>query len=93
MHDPRIDLERLPSETLYDIGRNTAAAHWKLAIQILVERGSHLACRDEIAAEAKDFVLNDPLVLRRIDPVSAALATTKLPGIVDCLFSRKDTAS
>jgi hypothetical protein len=85
MHDPRTDLERLPSENLFDLARNDAATHRKLAIQLLVERGSHLACRDEIAAEARDYVLNDPIVLKRIDPASAALATAKLPNIIDCL--------
>jgi hypothetical protein len=54
MQDPRLDLERLPSENLYDIARNSAATHRKLAMQILVERGSHLACRDEIDADAKE---------------------------------------
>jgi hypothetical protein len=85
MHDPRTDLERLPSENLFDLARNDAATHRKLAIQLLVERGSHLACRDEFAAEARDYVLNDPIVLKRIDPASAALATAKLPNIIDCL--------
>ena len=56
MQNPRNDLERLPSENLYDIARNSSAVHRKLAIQLLVERGSHLACRDEIAAEARQFV-------------------------------------
>jgi hypothetical protein len=89
MHDPRTDLERLPSENLFDLARNDAATHRKLAIQLLVERGSHLACRDEIAVEARDYVLNDPIVRKRIDPASAVLATAKLPNIIDCLAHEK----
>jgi hypothetical protein len=89
MPDPRLDLERLPSEHLYEIARNSSAVHRLLAFQLLVERGSHLACRDEIAADAKQYVLNDPLVLKKIDPASAALAPAKLPNIIDCLAHEK----
>jgi hypothetical protein len=82
--DPRLHLERLPSETLFSVARNTAAAHRLLAIEILVERASPFAGREEIAAEARQFVLSNPLVLKKIDPASAAFAP-QLPGIVDCI--------
>jgi hypothetical protein len=84
MQDARIELERLPSENLYDIARNTAATHRLLAIQVLVERASPFAGRDEIAAEARQFILSNPIILKRIDPAAAAFAT-KLPGVVDCI--------
>jgi hypothetical protein len=51
MQDPRTDLERLPSGNLYGVARNAAAVHRHLAIQLLVERASPFAGRDEIAAE------------------------------------------
>jgi hypothetical protein len=75
----------LPSENLYDIARNSSAVHRKVAIQLLVERGSLLACREEIATEARQFVLSNPLVIKKIDPAAAAFAATKLPGVVDCI--------
>jgi len=84
MQDPRTDLERLPSENLYDIARNSAAVYRKLAIEILVERASPFAGRDEIAAEAREFVLNNPIIIKKIDPAGAAFATN-LPGVVDCI--------
>jgi hypothetical protein len=51
MQDPRTDLERLPSGNLYGVARNAASVHRQLAIQLLVERASPFAGRDEIAAE------------------------------------------
>jgi hypothetical protein len=82
--DPRHDLERLPSETLYTVARNEAAAHRALAIRILVERGSDYALQPEIADEARELVLNDPIILKQIDPATA-IVSLKLPGIVDVL--------
>jgi uncharacterized protein YjiS (DUF1127 family) len=84
MQDPRTDLSRLPSENLYDIGRNPAAIHRLLAIELLVERGSDLACREEISNEARQFILNNPVVIKKIDPAAAWLAPN-LPNIVDCV--------
>jgi hypothetical protein len=68
MENVRSDLERLPNEHLFDVARNNSACHRLLAIQILVERASPLACRDEIAAEARQFVLSNPLILKEINP-------------------------
>jgi hypothetical protein len=84
MLNPRTDLERLPSANLFDIGRNPAALHRKLAIEILVERASPLVGREEIAEEAREFILNNPVVIKTIDPAAAWLAPN-LPNIVDCL--------
>lgn len=84
MHDPRADLSRLPDETLFNLARNESAIHRMLAIELLVERASPFVGRDEIAVEARQFVLSNPMVLKTIDPAAAAFAP-KLPGIVDCL--------
>jgi hypothetical protein len=84
MIDPRTDLEKLPSEKLVDIARNEAAAHRVLAIRLLIERGSSLALQPEIADEARELVLNDPIILKQID-AATAIVSLKLPGIVDVL--------
>jgi hypothetical protein len=84
MQDPRLDLERLPSEQLFGVARNTAAVHRLLAIQILVERASPFAGREEVKAEARQFVLNNPIILKKVDPAAAAFAAS-LPGVVDCI--------
>lgn len=63
MTDPRHDLERLPSDTLYSIARNECAQHRVLAIRLLVERGSRLALQPEIADEARALTLIDPAVI------------------------------
>ena len=84
-HDPRLDLERLPDLNVFEIARNESAAHRELAIRILVERGSRLAGREEIAAEARQLVFDHPAVLKRIDPASA-IHGLKLPGgVIDVL--------
>jgi hypothetical protein len=80
----RSDLERLPSSNLFDLARNPAAVHRLLALQLLVERGSHFASREEVASESRQFILGNPLILKRIDPAAAAFAAS-LPGVVDCL--------
>jgi hypothetical protein len=83
-HDPRADLDRLRSESLFAIARNEAAQHRLLAIRLLVERGSSLALQPEIADEARELVLNDPIILKKVDPASAIISL-KLPGIVDVI--------
>ena len=45
-HSPRLDLEYLPSETLYDVARNHSAAHRALAARLLVEREEAIAARE-----------------------------------------------
>src|SRR6266567_1707457 len=82
--DPRLDLSHLPDITIFDIARNESAVHRELAIRILVERGSLLAARDEISAEAKQLVIDHPAILKRIDPATAIHAL-KLPGVIDVL--------
>jgi hypothetical protein len=62
-NDPRADLERLPSDTLYSIARNECAQHRVLALRLLVERGSRLALQPEIAEEARELKLIDPTVI------------------------------
>ena len=90
MYEARSNLEQLPSEVLYNLARNSAAIERKLAIQILVERGSEYACRDEIALEAEQFVLDHPRILAKLDPVGAMMAATKLPGIVDVVAAEQE---
>jgi hypothetical protein len=84
MTDPRHDLEHLPDANIYDIARNESAAHRELAIRILVERGSLYVSREEIAGEARQLVLDQPAVLKRIDPASAVHAL-RLPGVIDVI--------
>jgi hypothetical protein len=62
MTDPRADLERLPSDKLFDIARNECAQHRVLALRLLVERGSRLALQPEIVEEARALKLIDPTV-------------------------------
>jgi hypothetical protein len=50
--------------------------------QLLVERASPFAGRDDVAPEAREFVLNNPVVLKKVDPASVWLAPS-LPNIVD----------
>ena len=63
MIDPRAELERLPSETLYSLARNESAQHRILALRLLVERGSRLALQPEIVEEARALKLIDPTVI------------------------------
>ena len=83
-HDPRIDLETLRSEDLYGIASNEAAVHKDLALQILVERCSEFALKDDVAAAAQEFVLDHPLILKRINPATAVNALT-MPGVIEVL--------
>jgi hypothetical protein len=84
MTDPRAALEHLPDANVFDIARNESAAQRELAIRILVERGSLYVAREEIAGEARQLVLDQPAVLKRIDPASAVHAL-RLPGVIDVL--------
>jgi hypothetical protein len=88
--EARNNLERLPSEVLFNLARNPAAVERKLAIQLLVERGSEFACRDEIAVEAEQFVLDHPRILAKINPVGAVMAASRLPGIVDVICAEQE---
>jgi hypothetical protein len=78
-HDPRADLERLPSETLYAVARNESAQHRLLAIRILIERGSRFALQPDIVEEARELRLRDPAVL--------------LPGVIDIFAEKIDIDS
>lgn len=90
MHDPRIHLEPLRAEDLHNIARNSAAAHRLLAVRMLVERGSALACSDELVADARAAILDDPCLLRmcRENGMDPALIT-KLPGILDLIIHER----
>jgi hypothetical protein len=61
--DPRQTLAHLPDEQIFTVARNPSAAHRKLAIRLLVERGSLFAGHPDIGEEARDLVLEDPIVL------------------------------
>src|SRR5580700_4194697 len=63
MTDPRAELERLPSDKLYDIARNECAQHKVLALRLLVERRSRLALQPEIVDQARALKLIDPAVI------------------------------
>ena len=52
-HPVRLDLEALPSATLWDVARNHDAIHRKLAVLILIERCSPYIRRPEIAADVE----------------------------------------
>ncbi len=82
--DARIDLEILPEANLYDIARNPAAVHRGLAMRLLVERGSLFAGHPDIAEECRELVLQDPIVLKKVDPAQA-LHALQLPGVIDIL--------
>ena len=79
MIDPRADLERLPSESLYSVGRNESAQHRMLAIRILIERGSPLALQPDVVEEARALKLRDPAVVP--------------PGVIDIFAGKLDIGS
>ena len=82
-HDPRIDLELLRSEDLYHIARNHCAQHRLLAVRMLVERGSPLACADELIDLAKDVIFSDPITLAACHKNMDAATAAKLPGPIE----------
>jgi hypothetical protein len=59
-HPVRLDLEALPSATLWDVARNPDAIHRKLAVLILIERCSPYIGRREIADEVEDILATKP---------------------------------
>jgi hypothetical protein len=70
-------------------GRPVFIPHRDLALRILVERGSDFALRDDIAERARELVLLDPLVLKKINPASAAISLT-MPGEIDCIADNQE---
>jgi hypothetical protein len=86
----RDEFQHLRSEDLLNIARNESAVGRLLALELLVSRGSPLCGHPEIAAAAEQFVLSNPIVLKKIDPHAVASAI-KLPGVVDCLDHFKKT--
>lgn len=80
--DPRTNLEHLPDANLYDVARNSSAVHRLLCLEILVERCSVYAARDDVANEARQLIIDNPLILKEIDPASA-VHTLRLPNIID----------
>lgn len=83
-HSPRLDLEALRAEDLHAIASNEAAVHKDLALRILVERGSLFAVKDDLYAAAQELILDNPIILKKVDPASGVVAL-KLPGIIDIL--------
>src|ERR1700733_8643773 len=83
-HSPRLDLEQLPDDQLFNVARNPSAVHRKTALRILVERASLFAGHPDIADEARELVLEDPIVLKKVDPASG-LQALRLPGVIDVL--------
>jgi hypothetical protein len=86
-HDPRIDLEHLPSENLFNIARNPSAVHRALAARLLVERGSPLACADEVIELAKDAIFANPIALAACHKNMNAATAAKLPGPIELIAS------
>jgi hypothetical protein len=83
-HSPRLDLEQLPDDQLFMVARNPSAAHRKTALRLLVERASLSAGHNDVADEARELVLEDPIVLKKVDPASG-LQALRLPGVIDLL--------
>jgi hypothetical protein len=81
--DPRANLESLPSEILFDVARNPSAAHRALAARLLVERGSPLACADEVIELAEETIFADPVALANSHKNNAT--AVKLPGPVEMI--------
>jgi hypothetical protein len=82
--DPLHDLQNLPDEQLFNVARNPAAVHRGLAMRLLVERASLFAGHPDIAEECRELFIQDPIVLKKVDPAQA-LHALRLPGIIDIL--------
>jgi hypothetical protein len=60
-HSPRVDLDALPDQQLFEsVARNPAARYRLLAIKLLVERCSRYLRRPEIAEELAKLLADDP---------------------------------
>jgi hypothetical protein len=91
MPDPKhiIDEMRLlRNEDLLHLARNTAAAHRRAAVQVLVERGSEHAGHPEIADIASGIIHSNPAILKQANPAMSAGAH-KLPGLLDIVAGLK----
>ena len=86
--DPRASLQNLPDPNLYDVARNPSAVHRRIALQLLVERSSLYAGRDDIADEARALILENPLILKKVDP-SAAVQALRLPSLIDVVADQQ----
>jgi hypothetical protein len=82
--DPLRDLQNLPDEQLFNVARNPAAVYRGLAMRLLVERASLFAGHPDIAEECRELVIQDPIVLKKVDPAQA-LHALRLPGVIDIL--------
>lgn len=71
--------EKLRSSDLSALGRNASAPVRSLARRMLVERGVPEAI--DIAAESSNFVLSNPLVLKKVN--HGDLTGAKIPGVID----------
>jgi hypothetical protein len=77
----RTEFAKLRSQDLLAVARNQAAHARMLAIAMLVERAAKEAMHPDIAAESQNFVLSNPLILKKVNPTD--LMGAKIPGIVD----------
>jgi hypothetical protein len=58
-HDPRIVLEALPDQQLFDLGKDPDAVHRKLAVEILIRRCSKYLRRVEIADIVERYLADE----------------------------------
>ena len=58
--DPRLGLESLPDQQLFDIGKTPDGVHRKLAVELLVQRCSKFIRRPEIADEVEALLATTP---------------------------------
>jgi len=87
--DPRTSLEALPDQNLYDVARNPSAIHRLLCLRILVERCSLFATREDVSNEARQLIIDNPLIRKKIDPASAVHAL-RLPNIIDVAADQQE---
>jgi len=78
--------QTLRNDDLFAIARNRSAAHRELAIRMLIKRASPYVGHEEIRDEANAIVINDPRILREVDPASL-IACHRLPGIFEILHN------
>jgi hypothetical protein len=58
-HPVRLDLEALPDQQLFDLGKKPDAVHRKLAVEILIRRCSKYLRRVEIADIVERYLADE----------------------------------
>ena len=86
--DPRTSLEHLPDSNLYDIARNPSAIHRLLCLRILVERAILYATREDVVDVTRELIIDNPLILKKIDPASA-VQVLRLPNLIDIVADQQ----